>query len=160
MALVAPAAAARPPNPGAGARPTIASVAIGINEQTGLFDTLLAYVADCDLVGVLSGTTQLTVFAPTDAAFAAAGLGPDSFGGACPAILADVLLYHVAPGRWSSDRLADNAGGTLSMANGDTTSITLTSGGLSINSSTVIVADVTSSNGFIHAIDEVLFPGG
>jgi uncharacterized surface protein with fasciclin (FAS1) repeats len=154
-AFVAPAAAARPDGAG---RPTLASVAIGINAQSGEFSTLLAAVTACDLVGALSGKTQLTVFAPTDAAFAELGIDASTFAAGCPDGITEILLYHVAPGRWSAGRLIDAAGGVVPTLNGDTLSVSLADGSVFVDASRVIIANVNSSNGFIHAIDSVLLP--
>ena len=155
-AFVAPAAAARPDAAG---RPTLASVAIGINAQSGEFSTLLAAVTACDLVGALSGKTQLTVFAPTDAAFAELGITAATFATGCPDGITDILLYHVAPGRWSAGRLIDNAGGSVPTLNGSALSVSVADGSVFVDDSRVIIANVNSSNGFIHAIDAVLLPG-
>jgi transforming growth factor-beta-induced protein len=158
-ALVAPAAAARPADAGSN-RPTIVSRAIDINAQTGEFSTLLSLATQYpDIVAALSGKQQLTLFAPTDAAFAnlfaflgTLGLEPSD-------LTADqiktVLLYHVTAGRWSGDRLSDQS--SITMLSGETASVSWGSG-LMINGSNVIIADVPASNGFIHAIDAVLVP--
>ena len=66
-----------------------------------------------------------------------------------------MLLYHVTAGRYSADRLTGVAG--LTMLSGEATAIDA-SGGVTINGANVIIADVPSSNGFIHAIDAVLVP--
>ena len=157
-AFVAPAAAARPDGAG---RPTIVSTAISLNASgpyAGAFDTLLAAVIECDLAAALSGTTQLTVFAPTDAAFAELGITPATFANGCPDGVTAILLYHVAPGRWSAERIIDNDGGQLPTLNSDTLDVNV-NGGVLVDQAQVIAADVTSSNGFIHAIDAVLLPG-
>jgi len=165
-AFVAPAAAARPDFAGPQARPTIVSTAISLNSSgpyAGLFDTLISAVVACDLDGALSGTTQLTVFAPIDPAFEALGITPATFasedGPVCPEGVTEILLYHVAPGRWSAERIVDNDGGQLPTLNGDTLSVNVDGGAVKIDQATVIVADVNTSNGFIHAIDAVLLPG-
>lgn len=160
-AMVAPAAAARPSSPGAQARPTIVSTAVSLNASgpyAGLFDTLIAAVVACDLDEPLSGTTQLTVFAPIDPAFEALGITPATFAAGCPDGVTDILLYHVAPGRWSAERIADNDGGQLPTLNGDTLDVTV-DGAVFVDQARVVVADVSTSNGFIHAIDAVLLPG-
>lgn len=159
IALVAPAAAARPADAGSN-RPTIVSRAVDINAQTGEFSTLLSLATQYpDIVEALSGKTQLTLFAPTDQAFsdlfaflATLGVQPSD-------LTADqiktVLLYHVTAGRWSGDRLSGQS--AITMLSGETAAVSW-SGGLAINGSNVIIADVPASNGFIHAIDAVLVP--
>jgi uncharacterized surface protein with fasciclin (FAS1) repeats len=146
--------------PAAAARPTLLSRAIAINAETGEFDTLLALAGQYpEIVAALEGKGQLTLFAPTDQAFA------DLFAflgtlGVEPADLtseqiATVLLYHVTAGRYAADRLTGIS--ELTMLSGETTTITA-AGGVAINGANVIIADVPSSNGFIHAIDAVLVP--
>lgn len=156
-AFVAPAAAARPADAG---RPTLLSVAAGINAQTGEFSTLLSLAGQYpEIVTALSGKTQLTVFAPTDQAFADLFAFLGTLGVQPSDLTADqietVLLYHVAGGRWSADRLSGTD--SLTMLSGEAVSVSA-NGGVMINSSNVIIANVPSSNGFIHAIDGVLVP--
>jgi transforming growth factor-beta-induced protein len=156
-ALVAPAAAARPEGAG---RPTLLSRAAAINAATGEFSTLLSLAGQYpDIVAALSAKTQLTVFAPTDQAFAdlfafLATLGVEP-GDLTADQVKTVLLHHVAAGRWSGERLSGQS--TIAMLSGETASVTA-SGGVAIDGSNVIIADVAASNGFIHAIDAVLVP--
>ncbi len=156
-AIVAPAAAARPADAG---RPTIVSVAAEINAQTGEFTTLLSLATQYpDIVEALSAKQQLTLFAPTDQAFADLFAFLGTLGIAPGDLTADqiktVLLYHVTAGRWSADRLSGTS--ELTMLSGEAASVSA-SGGVMINGSNVIIADVPSSNGFIHAVDAVLVP--
>jgi uncharacterized surface protein with fasciclin (FAS1) repeats len=66
-----------------------------------------------------------------------------------------VLLYHVTAGRWSDDRLSGQS--SIRMLSGEGAMVSW-NGGLMINGSNVIIADVPAGNGFIHAIDAVLVP--
>ncbi len=132
--------------------PTIVQIALGIE---GEFETLAAALAAADLVDTLQGLGPFTVFAPTDAAFAAL---PD---GLLDALLADtealtqVLLYHVVAARTLSTGLE---AGNITTLQGNPVSVSL-EGGVFINeSSQVIDADVQGLNGVIHVIDEVLIP--
>jgi len=158
-ALAVPVAAAPPDSAGA-KRPTIVSRALEINAQTGEFSTLLALATQYpDIVSALSGKQQLTLFAPTDQAFAdlfafLGTLGVDP-GDLTADQIKTVLLYHVTPGRWSADRLAGQD--SITMLSGESASVS-TGGGVSINASSVVIANVPASNGFIHAIDAVLVP--
>ena len=162
-AFVAPAAAARPDFAGPQARPTLLSTAISLNASgpyAGQFDTLLALAGSYDaVVDVLSGRTQYTVFAPTDAAFEALfAYAAQNDLVLTEDLVLQVLLYHVVPSRWSAERIIDNDGGQLPTLNGDPLDVTI-DGGVFVDQAQVIAADVTSSNGFIHAIDAVLLPG-
>ena len=110
--------------PAAAARPTLLSRAVAINAETGEFSTLLSIAGQYPaVVDALSGKQQLTLFAPTDAAFEALfAFAAENDIELTEELVLDVLLYHVAPGRWSADRIVDNAGGELPTLNGDSPS--------------------------------------
>jgi uncharacterized surface protein with fasciclin (FAS1) repeats len=136
--------------------PTIVDVALSVNAETGEFSTLIAAVVAADLVGALSANGQRTVFAPTDAAFAALGLDADNVGSVPVATLTDILLYHVTTGRRDA---ASVVGSTrIRMSNGSFTRVSLRDGGAFINDSRIIATDVLAGNGIIHVIDAVLLP--
>jgi len=132
--------------------------------------TLVAAVKAAGLVPTLKGTGPFTVFAPTDAAFAALPAGtvgtllkPENK----PA-LTKVLTYHVVAGKMDSAALmkAIDAGGgkaTLTEVSGGT--LTATKSGTMIMLSDesggmahVTIPDVVQSNGVIHVVDKVLLP--
>jgi len=127
-------------------------------KAAGSFNTLLAAADAAGLVGALKGDGPLTVFAPTDAAFAALPAGtveslllPEN-----KHQLADILKLHVIAGSAvTSDQLAgqqisaETLNGTVAI---DGTS------GVTVNGANVVAADVTASNGVIHVIDKVLLP--
>ena len=137
-------------------RTTIVDVAIGINEETGEFSTLIAAVLAADLAGALSGNGQLTVFAPTDEAFAKLDLNAENIGDLDKDALTGILLYHVAKGR----RMAEDvvASDQIRMLNGQRTMIGLMDGMAYINDSKIVATDVPADNGVIHVIDSVLLP--
>jgi len=130
---------------------TIVDVAVANN-----FDTLVTAVKAADLAGALSSDGPFTVFAPTDAAFAALPDGVlDQLLDDTEA-LASVLLYHVVAGKVEADDVprylkAETLGGE---------DIELRNNGrkVTVNRVDVIAADVKASNGVIHVIDEVLIP--
>lgn len=131
---------------GASAEANLVETAIALNDSgpyAGSFDTLIDAV-DPRLVGLLTGRRQLTVFAPTDRAFDAAGVedGDD--------VPVDVLAYHVSPGRRYADSVADVA--VLPTLNGATIDVDEELAG------NLVATDVEASNGVIHAIDTVLRP--
>lgn len=134
---------------------TIVDVAVG----DGGFQTLVAAVVAAGLADALSGEGPLTVFAPTDAAFAAL---PDGFVQgllADTAALTQVLLYHVVDGRVAAaDVPASLDAATLQ---GDTILLRNRGGAVTVNrQADVVLADVDASNGVIHVIDRVLLPEG
>jgi len=127
--------------------------------SAGNFNTLVAAVKAADLVETLKGTGPFTVFAPTDAAFAAlpAGTVDDLLKPENKAKLAAILTYHVVSGKVMSTDLTD--GMTPATVNGETVTIH-TEGGVKVNDSNVATADISTDNGVIHAIDAVLMPKG
>ena len=138
------------------ALPNVVQVAQAVNAETGEFSTLIAAVVAAGLVDELSADGQRTVFAPTDAAFAAIGLNEDNIGTVPVDDLTGILLYHVAGGRLTaSDVLAEDA---LTMANGGTAQISVNGGAAFINDAEIVTTDVEASNGIIHVIDAVLLP--
>jgi len=132
--------------------------------------TLVAAVKAAGLVETLSGKGPFTVFAPTNAAFAALPAGtvetllkPEN-----KAMLAGILTYHVIAGNYDSKAIMKAikkgngtatfttvAGGKLTAKmDGKTLVLTDEKGGMS----RVTIADVKQSNGYIHVIDTVVLP--
>jgi uncharacterized surface protein with fasciclin (FAS1) repeats len=133
--------------------------------------TLVAAVKAAGLVETLKGAGPFTVFAPTNAAFAAL---PD---GTVPTLLkpenrqqlTKVLTYHVVPGRYDAPALME-----LIRKGGGKASLTTASGGqlwVMMNGDRNVVVrdakggvapistyDVAQSNGVIHVVDRVLLP--
>jgi uncharacterized surface protein with fasciclin (FAS1) repeats len=105
-------------------------------------------------VEALSGNRQLTVFAPTNAAFNDAGITVDNVGDVDDDFLLDVLLYHVTEGRRYSESVVNVP--RIGMLNGD--DVTVDELELNDGQATIVVPDVEASNGVIHAIDGVLLP--
>lgn len=124
----------------------------------GSFNTLLAAATAAGLVDALKGDGPLTLFAPTDEAFAALPAGtveslllPEN-----KDQLVAILTYHVVPGKVMA---SDLAGKTLSAEtlNGASVAVDGTDG-VVVGGAKVIKADVKASNGVIHVIDKVLIP--
>lgn len=145
--------------------PSVVEVAVAANASgpyAGQFDTLIAAVGAADpIVGAaLSSAGQLTVFAPTDAAFDAllaelnVGLG-DLTGN--QELLTQVLLYHVAPGRRNSGAVLGSSQIRM-MVSG----FVYQDGGKLVDNNGrevgFVVTDIPASNGVIHVIDRVLLP--
>lgn len=115
------------------------------------FSTLNVALARTGLASVVS-SNRLTIFAPSDDAFAALGLYPNNI--ASVPNLAQILLYHVVDGIVTSDMLSN---GFVPTANGAAVEINLDNG-VFVNDAQVIRADIKARNGIIHAIDKVMFP--
>ena len=132
--------------------------------------TLVAAVKAAGLVDTLKSAGPFTVFAPTNAAFAALPAGtvdtllkPEN-----KAMLSGILTYHVVPGKVDAAALTK----MIMDGNGSTTFKTVAGGMLTAKSvggklmitdekggfSTVTIADVYQSNGVIHVVDKVLLP--
>jgi len=122
------------------------------------FTTLVAAVQAAGLVETLKGEGPFTVFAPTDAAFAALPEGAldDLLLPENKDQLVAILTYHVIPGAYKS---GDLAGQKLEVATvqGGKVSIDATDG-VKVDEATVVAADVLASNGVIHVIDAVIMP--
>ena len=125
--------------------------------SAGSFETLAAALTAADLIDTLKGEGPFTVFAPTDAAFAALPEGtvetllkPENRDQ-----LVKILTYHVVPGKVMSSDLVDGMKATTVMGEDITVSLT---DGVSINKAAVVTADIETSNGVIHVIDSVILP--
>jgi uncharacterized surface protein with fasciclin (FAS1) repeats len=133
--------------------------------------TLVAAVMAAGLVDTLKGPGPFTVFAPTNASFAALPAGtvdtllkPEN-----KSMLASILTYHVVAGRVDSAALAQmiragNGRALLKTVNGGTLVATMSGSNVLITdakggSATVTIADVYQSNGVIHVVNKVLLPG-
>ena len=126
-------------------------------QNTGIHDSLVAALVHADLVTALQGDGPFTVFAPTDDAFAAAGIDLTNFDtDEENATLVDILTYHVYAGSVEAAQVTD--GMTATMLNGDDATFTVTNESVMIGDATVTMADVMASNGIIHVIDKVLMP--
>ena len=139
-----------------------------ITEMPG-FSTLNFALTATGLDEVLDGKGQYTVFAPTDAAFAAleaANPGTIAFLVANPDVLTDVLLYHVTDGRrWSNSVINANNSKAIEMLNGGyvwaNPNLSLTDSdslGLGSPDAGIAAANINASNGVVHVINQVLIP--
>ncbi len=131
---------------------------IGTAVEAGQFGTLAAALKAAGLVEALQGDGPFTVFAPTDAAFAALPRGtvdsllrPEN-----RATLQAVLKYHVISGRVYADDAVE-AGVAATLQGGDVR-VTIKDGRLMVNDATVVASDIETSNGVIHVIDRVILP--
>jgi transforming growth factor-beta-induced protein len=118
--------------------------------------TLETAVGIAGLGGALSGEGPFTVFAPTDAAFAALPDGALDALVADSAALANVLLYHVAGAEAYSSDLEDGQR-VMTLQGGDVV-VTINEMGVFINDAMVSVANLQALNGVVHVIDAVLTP--
>ena len=141
---------------------TIAEIAA---QDPGQFSTLVAALLCTDLIDAVSNPeAELTVFAPTNDAFAdALGVTASTVCEIDEATLTDVLLYHVVGERRPSPSVINGRNKQIEMLNG---AFIFPEGQKSFeiigNSNedpvTIEAADVLASNGIIHIIDGVLLP--
>jgi uncharacterized surface protein with fasciclin (FAS1) repeats len=125
--------------------------------EAGSFTTLLTAVKAAGLVETLQGEGPFTVFAPTDAAFAALPAGTLDGLLKDPAALKKILLYHVVSGSVASDKVVGLTSATS--VEGSPVAIAVKDGTVYLNDSAkVVTADVMASNGVIHVIDAVILP--
>ena len=118
--------------------------------------TLEAAVLAAGLAGTLSGTGPFTVFAPTDAAFAALPAGTVQALLADIPALTNILTYHGVAGSAFSAGL--NNGQMIMTIQGQDVTVTIDNGTVFINNAQVTVADIVATNGVVHVIDAVLLP--
>ena len=126
--------------------------------SAGSFKTLVAAVQAAGLVDVLKSDGPLTVFAPTDEAFAKlpAGTVENLLKPENKDKLVAVLTYHVVAGRVTSEKVAGMR--SAKTVNGQELKITNKDGGVMIDNAHVVAADIPASNGVIHVIDAVVLP--
>ena len=132
---------------------------VGKAAADGNFSTLIAAVEAAGLQEVLSGHGPFTVFAPTDAAFAALPAGtvesllkPENLDQ-----LKAILTYHVVPKNVMSSQIK-NGDNFVKTVGGNTLNVEKEYDEVMIGSAKVVAVDIKASNGVIHVIDEVLLP--
>lgn len=124
---------------------------------TGNSFTILAQAVDAaDVAGFLQNSGPVTIFAPTDNAFAELPAGalqlllrPENRN-----LLRQVLAYHVVPGEITSNQL--QTGGVSTLGGG--LAVRVTPERIIVNNGSIISADIKASNGVVHAINRVLLP--
>jgi uncharacterized surface protein with fasciclin (FAS1) repeats len=136
--------------------PAFADDIVDTAVAAGNFTTLATALTEAGLVETLKGDGPFTVFAPTDAAFAALPEGtletllmPEN-----KDKLVQILTYHVVPGKVMSGDVVKLDSATT--VEGGDVMIKTMEGKVMINDATVIAADVAADNGVIHVIDKVI----
>ncbi len=122
------------------------------------FNTLVAAVKAAGLVDALNGDGPLTVFAPTDEAFAKLPKGtvenllkPEN-----KDQLVAVLTYHVVKGNMTASKVLKKE--SLATLQGGSIAVSTDDKGAKVNASRILKTDIGCSNGVIHVIDTVLLP--
>ena len=137
-----------------GSTPNILQIAIGSKDHT----TLVAAVQAAEQENALANAGPLTVFAPTNDAFAALPEGtvesllkPEN-----KSTLADIIQYHATPGKYDKEFLKKFK--KLGQANNDYVEITIGDDGEVRIGGAKILGSVNAGNGIVHVIDQVLLP--
>ncbi len=132
---------------------TVVDIIVGSPEH----NTLEAAVLAAELADDLSAKGSFTVFAPTDAAFAALPAGTveklleDPSGD-----LTQILLYHVLGSKVMSGDLSN--GQSVNTLSGVNSTITSKEGRFYVDNAQITVADIKADNGVVHVIDAVIIP--
>lgn len=124
----------------------------------GSFNTLAAALEAGGLIETLKSAGPFTVFAPTDEAFSKlpAGTVEDLLKPENKEKLVSILTYHVVPGKVMAQDVVNLP--SAQTVNGADVSIKVIGSEVNVNNAKVIQADIVSSNGVIHVIDQVLLP--
>ena len=121
----------------------------------GDFTTLLSAIDRAGLAPSLAGRGPYTLFAPSDSAFAQLPEGAVPSLLSAPATLADVISYHVVPGRLTSLDVARRV--SAETFQGEDLTISH-NGDVRVDGARLVRGDIEASNGVIHVIDRVLLP--
>jgi uncharacterized surface protein with fasciclin (FAS1) repeats len=131
---------------------------VDVAASAGSFKTLIAAVQAAGLVDALKGQGPLTVFAPTDEAFAKlpAGTVENLLKPENKDKLTAVLTYHVVPGRVTADQVVNLS--SAKTINGRSLQISSMDGKVMVDNARVTSTDLMASNGVIHVLDSVVIP--
>jgi uncharacterized surface protein with fasciclin (FAS1) repeats len=149
LVVAAPVAASATAAPSA--KPNVVQVAV----KAGSFKTLVALAKRAGLAGTLS-TKTVTVFAPTDAAFAKVPKATLTKLQNDPALLKKVLLYHVVAGRVPAAKVVKLS--SVMTLEGASLAVKVSGSTVRIGGARVVEPNVAAKNGVIHVIDRVLIP--
>ena len=149
-------ATAQAGNHGSHAKPAADIVDTAV--AAGSFTTLAAALDAAGLIETLKGDGPFTVFAPTDAAFAKlpAGTVESLLKPENKDQLVAVLTYHVVAGKVKAADVVKLS--SAKTVNGQSVTIKVADGTVSVDGATVTATDIAASNGIIHVIDTVILP--
>jgi uncharacterized surface protein with fasciclin (FAS1) repeats len=135
-----------------------ARVALSIVKESGALSVFTAAIQAAGMASAFSTPDPITVFAPTDAAFAALpnGLGPKLLLPANKEALVKIISYHVITGALPASKLT--TGSQLTLEGSTITFSSSAKTGVKVNDAVVLASDLQASNGVVHVIDKVLIP--
>lgn len=122
---------------------------------TPSLSTLNSLIVKAGLTSTLNGTGPFTVFAPTNDAFKAVPAKTMNALAKDPAMLKDVLTYHVLAGKVMS---GDVKNGSVKTVNGASVALAKAGEFVTVEESMVQTANIVASNGVIHTVDRVMIP--
>lgn len=147
----------QPSNRSTGTSQQAGGTIVDVAASSPSFKTLVTAVKAAGLTEVLSSEGPYTVFAPTDAAFAALPKGtlqkllkPEN-----KEALKKVLTYHVVPGKVESSSIKP---GQVETVEGSPVTVNVKGSSVTVNNAKVTTPDIPASNGVIHVIDKVILP--
>ena len=157
-APASPATPAAPAVPAASGKLAANGDIIQTIRLSGQFNTFVKAADATNLTALLKNNNGLTVFAPTDAAFAALPPGElDKLMADKPA-LQKLITYHIINAPLDSARIKGAKGAVPTVA-AVPVELDGSEGALKVNDAHIVQADVRATNGLIHVIDKVLVPG-
>lgn len=147
------------PIPPADAAPPVGDL-LATAEAQGEFQTLTRAIEAAGMADLLKGGQFVTLFAPTDAAFAAlpAGTVDNLMKPENREQLKALLSNHLVPGYANSEFLAQQSNSVMETVGGGQVAISNADGKVTVSGAHVVTADVRATNGLIHGIDKVLMP--
>jgi uncharacterized surface protein with fasciclin (FAS1) repeats len=137
------------------AAPILAANIVETAAAAGSFKTFVAALRTAGFTETLKNTGPYTVFAPTDEAFAKLPPGTWEALSKDKAKLAQVLAYHIIPGKVM---ITEVKPGKVKTTQGGLLTLTSDNGKVTVNDANITQSDVTADNGVIHAIDSVVLP--
>jgi uncharacterized surface protein with fasciclin (FAS1) repeats len=164
-ATAPPAAAPPAVAPPATPAPTAAGALVAQGDivdtlkASGKFTVLIRALDEANLTGLIKSNKNLTLFAPTDAAFAALPAGELQRLEANPQELQKVLTYHLINASVDSSKVKGTKGAIATVA-GPQITLDGSGAGLMAGNATVTQPDVKTTNGIVHVVDKVLMPAG
>jgi len=138
--------------PGASLPESVVDIAL----STPNFSTLVSFLQAANLVETLKKAKDITVFAPTNEAFAKIPSEVVEKLKANPELLKQVLLYHVAPSNLDASKVTTSQ--SVATLQGEELKVSLKEGSAFLNDSKITAVDVFAKNGTVHVIDTVLVP--
>lgn len=154
------AASAQAPAPAAAKPVAVQGTLLDTLKLSGQFNTFVAGVDATNLAAVFKSYPQITVFAPTDAAFASMPAADLDKLKADKAAMQKFILHHLVNAPFDSSKIKGVKGPVPSGA-GDTILLDGSDEGgkLMVDGATIVQADLKTASGLLHVVDKPLIAG-